>query len=220
MKLLPSLLYPDFEELTHRLVESLPVSNEVHIDFADGVFVPNTLPDVAKVKSIQGDAAIEAHLMVQDPASWIEAALDDVRFERIIIHAEAFGDIPSLLKRIRGMGRKAGVALKPSTPVAMLTPWAEWLDQVLILSVDPGFNGAPFQPETVEKIAETVKTYPNIDVSADGGMNLETLPLVAKAGATRAAVGSFLHGRGLAEGMQELEAASSGWSNAAMEGLS
>src|SRR5690606_911871 len=110
---------------------------------------------------------------------------------------EAKGDIEAMLQRIQAKGRKAGIALKPETPVEAIVQWSKHIDQVLILMVDPGFNGSPFQPEAVGKIGQVRQLLPGVEVSVDGGIRPETLPLVVKAGADRAAIGSFLHDKSL-----------------------
>lgn len=204
MTILPSLLYSDLHQLRQRFAEAVTVSDEVHIDFADGNFVQNLLPHAREVVEIEGEAELEGHLMVQSPNEWVDILLADDRFSRIIVHAESEGDIGNLLQKIKHSDRKAGVALKPETAVSVLDDWVEWIDQVLLLFVDPGFNGSPFQPDVIDKVAEVKRKLPNAEVSADGGMRPDTLPLVFDAGVQRVAVGSYLHGRPLTSGLAEL----------------
>lgn len=204
MKLLPSLLYPDFEQFSARFTQCVELGGEVHIDFADGEFVANRLPSIEKVISLPGDIDIEAHLMVQDPARWVESALRDERFRTIIFHAEADVDIAELAITIKQARRRVGLALKPETPIEHLKSVLNLLDQVLVLFVKPGFNGSPFIPDMAQKIVSLRQLYPQLIVEADGGMNPETLHVVKAAGAHKVAIGSYLHNKNLEQGLSEL----------------
>ena len=206
MKILPALLFPNYNQLIGRYHESISIFDEVHIDFADGDFVDNLLPDVPSISALSGQTSIEAHLMVQKPQSWVEQALQDERFKRIIIHAEAEAEFETLLVEIRQKNRRAGVALNPSTPIEVIDPYVQYLDQVLVLLVEPGFNGSPFIGNAVSKIEEIKKKYPLLTVEADGGMSPKTIPLVQQARADRAAVGSYLHQGNMADRLAEIQA--------------
>lgn len=204
MKLLPSLLYPDFAQFSARFAECVAMGGEVHIDFADGEFVPNRLPSIDKVMSLPGEIELEAHLMVQKPTGWIDSALHDNRFKRLLIQPESEVDIAAVAHRVKQAGRKIGLALEPETSVEQVAPYLGVVDQVLVLLVNPGFNGSPFIPEMLEKIKQLRSQYPHLEIEADGGMNPETLALVQAAGADRATIGSYLHEKPLAEGLAEL----------------
>ena len=205
MKLLPSLLYPDFEQFSARFHECIALDGEVHIDFADGDFVANRLPSIDKVVTLPGEIKLEAHFMVQRPAGWVESALKDNRFQTLIIHAEADVDIPVIVGQVKQAGRRIGLALKPTTTIEQVAPYLPMVDQVLVLLVDPGYNGSPFLPEMVDKIQQLRVQYPQLVIEADGGMDPETLPLVQKAGANQAAIGSYLHDKNLSRGLADLQ---------------
>ncbi len=205
MKLLPSLLYSDFEQFSARFNQCVELGYETHIDFADGEFVPNRLPSIDRVKTLPGKIVLEAHFMVQQPATWVESALEDDRFQTIIIHAEAEVEIAEIVAQVKQSGRKIGLALKPSTTIEQVATNLDRVDQVLVLLVDPGFNGSPFMPEVLDKIRELHQRYPHLIIEADGGMNPDTLPLAQSAGANRAAIGSFLHDRNLATSLADIQ---------------
>lgn len=202
--MIPSLLYQDAGELHQRFLECVAVTSEAHVDFADGIFVPNRLPSPEVFKDFPGQIALEAHLMVQEPQNWVEQLLEDQRFERIIVHAEADGDLSAMFEKIKKADRMAGVALKPETSIEVLNQWANQIDQVLLLFVDPGFNGSPYQPEVLAKIDQIRNAFGELVISADGGMRPETMVDVVGSGVTRIAVGSYLHGKPLSGGLREL----------------
>lgn len=204
MKLLPSLLYPDFDQFSERFAQCVDLGGQVHIDFADGEFVANRLPSIDKVISLHGQIEIEAHFMIQQPTAWVQSALTDNRFKTLIVHAESDFDLEGLSTQVRHSGRKFGLALKPQTSVDQIADSIELIDQVLVLLVDPGFNGSPFIPEMVQKIYEIRQRFPDLIVEADGGMNPETLSLVKAAGAHHAAIGSYLHQKDLKPNLDRL----------------
>lgn len=205
MKLLASLLYSDFEQFSARFNQCVKLGHEIHIDFADGAFVPNRLPSIDRVKSLPGNIIIEAHFMVQQPRTWVETALEDNRFQTLIIHAEAEVDIADTAALIKQSGRKAGLALKPNTTIEDVASNLDKVDQVLVLHVDPGFNGSPFIPEMINKVRELRQKFPQLEIEADGSMNPDTLPFVKEAGASRAAIGSYLHDKDLETTLTKLK---------------
>jgi ribulose-phosphate 3-epimerase len=204
MKLLPSLLYSDFEQFSERFRQCVELDEEIHIDFADGEFVANRLPSIDKVIQLPGKAVLEAHFMVQKPEAWVESALQDERFQTLIIHAEADVNISRMATLVRQAGRKIGLAIKPTTTLDQVTAYLPMIDQVLVLMVDPGFNGSPFIPGMVDKIRTLRNDFPQLIVEADGGMNPDTLLEVQAAGANRVAIGSYLHDKNLKNVLREL----------------
>ena len=205
MKLLPSLLYPDYSQFSERFAECVVLGKSVHVDFADGEFVPNSLPSIEEVVQLPGEVELEAHFMVQRPNDWIGIALQDYRFLTLNIHAEADVDIVPTASMIKKANRRVGLAIKPSTTIQHVEKYLPYVDQVLVLCVDPGFNGSPFIPENVEKIRSLKAQFPGLLVEADGGMNATTLPLVQDAGADQAEIGSYLHGKEIGESLNKLQ---------------
>lgn len=204
MDIIPTLNYRKVAQMQAIATEYQEKLTEIHIDFADGVFVENTLPDVAQVSQIQTTMRIEAHLMVQEPASWVTKALEDPRIDVIIIHAEAAGDLKAVLQQIRQANRRPGLALKPETPLEAMQEYLGLVDQLLLMTVNPGFNGAPFIPEVLEKVKAARQAYPSMIIECDGGVSPQTIASIAAAGCYRVAVGSYFHRQSLDEGLRQL----------------
>lgn len=181
MILAPSLLSADFARLAEEIreVESYGV-HWLHVDVMDGHFVPNLTigPVVVEALRAKTQSTLDCHLMVEDPKKmvpWFIKAGADV----ITVHYEAEEqELRELIQLIRSAGRKAGVSVKPKTPVKVLEPFLGELDLVLVMSVEPGFGGQSFMPDMLEKakwLAEQKKSkgYKYL-IEIDGGINLKT----------------------------------------------
>jgi ribulose-phosphate 3-epimerase len=166
----------------------------LHVDIMDGHFVPNLTmgPDILRaVRDAVPDAYLNVHLMVMRPdlyaPRFVEAGADTV-----LIHVESPCDLRSTLAGIRGAGKRAGLTLCPETPVSALEGYEDLLDEVLIMTVHPGFGGQAFLDSGLPKIAEVAARLPGVDISVDGGINAETGARCAAAGANVLLAGSFL----------------------------
>ena len=166
----------------------------LHVDIMDGHFVPNLTmgPDILRaVREAVPEAYLNVHLMVMRPdlyaPRFVEAGADTV-----LIHAESPCDLRATLAEIRGAGKRAGLTLCPETPVSALDGYGKWLDEVLIMTVHPGFGGQSFLEGGLSKVAEVAAQLPQVDISVDGGINAETGARCAAAGATVLLAGSFL----------------------------
>ena len=166
----------------------------LHVDVMDGHFVPNLTmgPDILRaIREAVPQAALHVHLMVMRPdlyaPKFIEAGADTV-----LIHAESPCDVKATLAAIRAAGKRAGLTICPETPVSALADCKGWMDEVLIMTVHPGFGGQSFLESGLSKIAETAKLAPAVDISVDGGINAETGAQCAAAGANVLLAGSFL----------------------------
>ncbi len=198
IKVSPSVLACDLSRL-YEEVKSIDVSGAdmVHLDVMDGMFVTNIsfgLPVIASLRK-NTDMFFDVHLMIEKPeryiSRFIEAGADLVTF-----HYEACDEPLSALKFIRSCGKKAGVSVKPGTPVECIYPLLEECDLVLIMTVEPGYGGQAFMPEMLDKIkvlrAEINRRGLNIDIQVDGGINEETARLVIAAGANNLVAGSYV----------------------------
>ena len=189
MILSPSLLSADFSNLERdvRALEEAGVKY-LHIDVMDGMFVPNIsigLPVISALRKITG-MIFDVHLMIDKPERYIDkfcSAGSDI----ITVHAESTVHLQRTLSMIRGYGAKAGAALNPSTPICMIENVMADLDTVLIMSVNPGFGGQKFIPQSIKKIASLCKMIKDsgeyIAVSVDGGVTKDNIYDVTKAGA-------------------------------------
>ncbi|HEV2352393.1 MAG TPA: ribulose-phosphate 3-epimerase [Terriglobia bacterium] len=192
----PSILSADFTRLGEAVqsVEAAGV-DRIQIDIMDGRFVPNITFGTLAVSSLRPltRLTLEIHLMVEPPEDFIE---DFARAgaDTIIVHQESTPHLHRVIQHIHALGKKAGVALNPSTPAAAISEVLASLQLVLVMTVNPGFGGQAFIPETLNKIRQVRKFIEqlglNCDVEVDGGINTQTAALVAEAGANVLVAGS------------------------------
>ncbi len=192
----PSLLSANFASLREDIKEVEDAGCRIlHLDVMDGHFVPNLTIGPVVIESIRRvtDLYFDVHLMIEDPARYLKAFADSGA-DGITIHQEIDADCLELLKEIRGMGIDAGISLRPKTGVDLIDPMLDLLDRILIMSVEPGFGGQAFIPGSEKKIAEARRLSDRSDreiiVAVDGGINIETAPRAAQAGATQLIAGS------------------------------
>ena len=179
----------------------------------DGQFVPPISfgPMICAAARKATSLPLDVHLMVVQPARFYDE-LAVLGVATVSVHVEACPHLHRDIGAIKALGMRAGVALNPGTPVAALEAVIEVVDQVLIMSVNPGWGGQPFLPGTVSRIEEIVRRRPGIDVEVDGGINAKTAPPVVRAGATVLVAGSaaFGHPDGVGAGLAQIKAALGG----------
>ena len=189
MKISPSLLSADFNNLERdvtMLNES--IADYIHLDIMDGVFVPNISFGFPVIKAVQKVATkpLDVHLMIVNPQNYI-SQVRDCGAEFMNVHQEACIHLHRTVQAIKNAGMKAGVTINPSTPVSCLEDIITEVDMVLIMSVNPGFGGQSFIPNSVKKVLQLKelikKSNSNAVIEVDGGVNLETGKLLADAGA-------------------------------------
>jgi ribulose-phosphate 3-epimerase len=192
----PSILAADFSKLGGE-VQAIDAGGAdwVHIDVMDGHFVPNISFGTLIVQAIRPvtKKPLDVHLMIAPADPYLEG-FAKAGADIITVHAEAGPHLDRSLQAIRKLGKRAGVALNPSTPPSVLAHVLDRLDLVLVMTVNPGFGGQAFIPAMIEKIAavrEMVRGR-NIDIEVDGGITAETAPLVARAGANVLVAGSSI----------------------------
>lgn len=189
IKVSPSVLAADFANLGSEAKRAEEAGADLlHLDVMDGVFVPNISFGAKIIQSIRSYTRLpfDVHLMITDPARYID---DFVKAgaDLITIHYESCDDQISVLKQIRSAGVKASISIKPATPAFILEPLLDYVDMVLVMTVEPGFGGQSFIPDTLESIrtvSAMVKSRGlNIDIEVDGGITAETIRPAYDAGA-------------------------------------
>lgn len=197
--IVPSILSADFTRLGEQVREAEAGGGQrVQVDVMDGHFVPNITMGPMVVEAVRRCTRLplEAHLMITNPEQYIEdfaKAGADV----IIVHQEVCPHLHRVIQHIRIAGKMAAVALNPSTPIVLLENILSLIDMVLIMTVNPGFGGQEFIPETLPKIARLRQVIAerglHCDIEVDGGIHEATAPLVVKAGANLLVAGSAVY---------------------------
>ncbi|ANZ58220.1 ribulose-phosphate 3-epimerase [Fructilactobacillus lindneri] len=199
IKVAPSILSADYVNLQKSIEEVDKAGAEIlHIDIMDGMFVPSISYGPGWVKAIRPITKMEldCHLMIENPERYIDVFADNGA-DIIGVHVEATQHIHRALQMIKAKGVKAEVVINPGTPVSLIKPILYMIDQVLVMTVNPGFGGQKFIPETIGKIKQLDRlrnehdNY-NYDIEIDGGVNNKTVVKAYEAGANVAVAGSYV----------------------------
>ena len=193
IRITPSILNADFDHLDQEIARIADVSDLIHLDVMDNIFVPNFTFDFENASAIIKSCPIgvDAHLMVSN-VDEIAPRYAEIGCASVTIHAEAARDISGTLRTIRSMGSRAGLALKPGTQIEDYADICDEVDMFLIMTVEPGFGGQKFMTDMLSKISRTraiIGSRP-IWLQVDGGISLQTIEIAADAGADTFVAGS------------------------------
>jgi ribulose-phosphate 3-epimerase len=214
VKLAPSILAADFSRLGEQVMEAeRSGADRIHVDVMDGHFVPNLSMGAPVVRSLRRVTRLplEVHLMISDPDFFLDEFVE-AGSDSFLVHWEGNGNIHRTVQRIKALGKRAGVVINPATPAAVLEEIVEDVEQVLIMTVDPGFGHQHFIPTTLKKIRRVrqmiEQTKRGCDVEVDGGIDADTAPLAVAAGANVLVAGTavFDESEGVAAAMLRLQA--------------
>jgi len=218
VKLAPSILSADFARLGEQVAEVTKAGADyIHIDVMDGHFVPNITIGAIVVASLRGwtHLPLDVHLMIEQPDRYIsQFATSGANI--ITAHVEACPHLHRTIHSIKELGVKAGLALNPATPLSSIEEIIPHLDLILIMSVNPGFGGQVFIPESLEKISRLHRMLDDkrlaIELEVDGGITIDNAPSIVEAGANVLAVGNsvFKAKEGISRALQKIREAAEG----------
>ena len=214
VKIAPSILAADFARLGEQVAEAERAgADRIHVDVMDGHFVPNLsmgAPIVASLRRVT-HLSLETHLMISNPDSYLDEFVE-AGSDSFLVHWEGNANLHRTVHRIRSLGKRVGVAINPATPAGVLEEILQEVDQVLVMTVDPGFGHQNFLHSTKSKIRRVrqmiERIKPACDLEVDGGIDAETAREAVEAGANVLVAGSSVFGdrEGVAAGVKSLRA--------------
>jgi ribulose-phosphate 3-epimerase len=214
VQLAPSILAADFARLGEQVAEAEQAgADRIHVDVMDGHFVPNLSMGAPVVQSLRRVTRLplETHLMISDPDFFLDE-FTEAGSDSFLVHWEGNHNLSRTVQRIKALGKGAGVVINPATPAAVLEEILQDVDQVLVMTVNPGFGHQHFLHTTLPKIRRVRQMIdrikPQCDLEVDGGVDATIAPLVIDAGANVLVAGSsiFGSGEGVAAAMKRLRA--------------
>lgn len=206
----PSILAADFSILGKQIEEADKAGAQyIHIDVMDGVFVPSIsfgMPVISTIRSVT-QKVFDVHLMIVDPERYI-AEFARCGADVITFHLEATKDADGVIEQIHEHGCKAGLSIKPGTPVEAVKPYLDKIDMLLIMTVEPGFGGQKYIPESTARIREARQMIQEMglqtDIQVDGGITKDNVQVVLEAGANVIVAGSAVFGGNITENVKKI----------------
>lgn len=198
VQIAPSILSADFTRLGDQVTAVVEAGADlIHVDVMDGHFVPNITmgPLVVAAARRVTTAPLDVHLMITDPDQYLETFIE-AGASTLTVHVEATVHLHRTLTRIRQLGARAGVAINPATPLGTIDEVHDLLDQIILMSVNPGFGGQSFIPRTLDRLADlrTRLAGRPVDIEIDGGVDTGNAAALVRAGATILVAGASIFG--------------------------
>ena len=206
VEIIPAILVKTKEEFLDKILAVENLTERVHLDIADGIFVPNmTISGFEEIESIETNLKAEAHLMVSKPENhiirWLETPVDSITF-----HIEATQKAQEIIEKAKEADRRIGIALNPETPISALAPFIDQIDFVHFMTVEPGFYGGEFVESVLDKVSDFYYFYPDKPITVDGGINPERASKAVQAGANTLIVGSYIwNSKDVAQAIEEIK---------------
>ncbi|MBD5475020.1 MAG: ribulose-phosphate 3-epimerase [Lachnospiraceae bacterium] len=208
----PSILAADFVRLGEQVTQAAKAGAEyIHIDVMDGVFVPEISFGMPVIKSIRKitNSIFDVHLMIVHPGRYVKE-FAQCGADSITFHLEAAEDVEELIGQIHDLGCKVGLAIKPRTPVEAVKKYLDKLNMLLVMTVEPGFGGQKYIPESTERIIQARQIADelgiDLDIQVDGGITQDNVKVVLDAGANVIVAGSAVYKGNIAENVKEFMA--------------
>lgn len=205
----PSILAADFAGLGEQMKEADEAGAQyIHIDVMDGVFVPSISFGMPVIKTIRKvtDRVFDVHLMIVEPERYLKE-FKECGADSITFHLEATEDADETIAMIRDLGCRVGMSIKPKTPVEAVRKYLNKLDMLLVMTVEPGFGGQKYIPESTERIRQVRKMADemelDLDIQVDGGITLDNVKTVLEAGANVIVAGSSIFGDHITENVKQ-----------------
>lgn len=205
----PSILAADFARLGEQIKEADEAGAQyLHIDVMDGVFVPSISFGMPVIKTIRKvtNRIFDVHLMIVEPERYVKE-FKECGADSITFHLEATEDAEETIALIRSLGCRVGMSIKPKTPVEAVRKYLDKLDMLLVMTVEPGFGGQKYIPESTERIRQVRKMADEmglaLDIQVDGGITLDNAKVVLDAGANVIVAGSAVFGGNIAENVKK-----------------
>ena len=218
VKIAPSILSSDFGRLAEQVIEAEEAGADwIHVDVMDGSFVPNITIGPAVTEAVRSatDLPVDVHLMINNPDQHLEA-FADAGADYLTVHQEACVHLHKTIDAIRDMNVRPGITLNPATSIGTIEDIIDYVDLVLVMSVNPGFGGQSFIPSSIERIKQLRdligrRGLTGVELEVDGGINENTAPSVVNAGSSVLGAGSAVYGHpeGVAEAIRRLRLAAS-----------
>jgi ribulose-phosphate 3-epimerase len=191
VRTVPAILTDDTKTLENMVRQTETFTSYAQFDIMDGQFVPSRSITCAQIARLKTKLTWEAHLMVLHPETYVED-FKRAGAQKIVFHYEATSLPKDIIQQVKNLGMKVGLAINPETPISTISPFVNELDGVLFLSVNPGFYGAKFIPEVLDKIADFRSLHPNLEIGIDGGIKEDNIAEIARTGVDVICIGSAI----------------------------